>query len=173
MSQNALQGWSREQGHFFFFFFASGTQLLHLTFSVCPLPRGEIARVSKGGCHTSWILLSFNFHSLFSPWWCTIRNENIAQLRGFLKLLLRYYSLFLCHAKVLTYEGYRYWVHHICTMLCHRHSPDEKQLHNWTRSAAIAVFKIWSLSVFHCRVVNNFYACIKVLFVYFNLIRHS
>lgn len=43
---------------FFFFFlllplFASRTQLPHLTFSIWPLPRGEIARVSKGGRHTS------------------------------------------------------------------------------------------------------------------------
>lgn len=41
----------------FFFFslplFASGTQLPHLTFSIWPLPRGEIARVSKRGRHTS------------------------------------------------------------------------------------------------------------------------
>lgn len=73
---------------FFFFLplFASGTQLPHLTFSIWPLPRGEIARVSKRGRHTSWILLSFNLHSPFSPWWCTwIRNEDIAQLRGFLR----------------------------------------------------------------------------------------
>lgn len=80
---------------FFFLFFASGTQLPHLTFSIWPLPRGEIARVSKGGRHTSWILLSFNLHSPFSPWWCTwIRNEDIAQLRGFQRLLLRYCSYF-------------------------------------------------------------------------------
>lgn len=40
---------------FFFFLplFASGTQLPHLTFSIWPLPRGEIARVSKRGRHTS------------------------------------------------------------------------------------------------------------------------
>lgn len=99
MLQNAPQGWSREQGHCLLFFFlplfASGTQLPHLTFSIWPLPRGEIARVSKGGRHTSWILLSFNLHSPFSPWWCTwIRNEDIAQLRGFLRLLLRYCSYF-------------------------------------------------------------------------------
>lgn len=80
---------------FFFLFFASGTQLPHLTFSIWPLPRGEISRVSKGGRHTSWILLSFNLHSPFSPWWCTwIRNEDIAQLRGFRRLLLRYCSYF-------------------------------------------------------------------------------
>lgn len=100
MLQNAPQGWSREQGSacFFLFFlplFASGTQLPHLTLSIWPLPRGEIARVSKGGRHTSWILLSFNLHSPFSPWWCTwIRNEDIAQLRGFLRPLLRYCSYF-------------------------------------------------------------------------------
>lgn len=75
--------------------FASGTQLPHLTFSIWPLPRGEIARVSKGGRHTSWILLSFNLHSPFSPWWCTwIRNKDIAQLRVFLRLLLRYCGYF-------------------------------------------------------------------------------
>lgn len=91
---------SRGTACFFFFFFflplfASGTQLPHLTFSIWPLPRGEIARVSKRGRHTSWILLSFNLHSPFSPWWCTwIRNEDIAQLRGFLRLLLRYCSYF-------------------------------------------------------------------------------
>ncbi len=80
---------------FFLPLFASGTQLPHLTFSIWPLPRGEIARVSKRGRHTSWILLSFNLHSPFSPWWCTwIRNEDIAQLRGFLRLLLRYCSYF-------------------------------------------------------------------------------
>lgn len=80
---------------FFFFFFASGTQLPHLTFSIWPLPRGEIARVSKGGRHTSWILLSFNLHSPFSPWWCTwIGNEDIAQLRGFPRLLPRYCGYF-------------------------------------------------------------------------------
>lgn len=77
------------------FFFASGTQLPHLTFSIWPLPRGEIARVSKGGRHTSWILLSFNLHSPFSPWWCTwIGNEDIAQLRGFPRLLPRYCGYF-------------------------------------------------------------------------------
>lgn len=75
--------------------FASGTQLPHLTFSIWPLPRGEIARVSKGGCHTSWILLSLNLHSPFSPWWCTwIRNEDIAQLRGFRRLFPTYCSYF-------------------------------------------------------------------------------
>ena len=90
---------SRGTACFFFFFFlllASGTQLPHLTFSIWPLPRGEIARVSKRGRHTSWILLSFNLHSPFSPCWCTwIRNGDIAQLRGFLRLLLRYCS-YLC-----------------------------------------------------------------------------
>lgn len=103
MLQNAPQGWSREQGHclllaFFFFsssFFASRTQLPHLTFSIWPQPRGEIARVSKRGRHTSWILLSFNLHGPFSPWRCTwIRNEDTAQLRGFPRLLLRYRSYF-------------------------------------------------------------------------------
>lgn len=80
---------------FFLPLFASRTQLPHLTFSIWPLPRGEIARVSKGGHHTSWILLSFNLHGPFSPWWCTrIRNEDIAQLKGFLRLLLRYCSYF-------------------------------------------------------------------------------
>lgn len=82
---------------FFFFssFFASGTKLPHLTFSIWPLPRGEIARVSQRGCHTSRILLSFNLHGPFSPWWCTwIRNEDIAQLRGFLRWLLRYCGYF-------------------------------------------------------------------------------
>lgn len=38
---------------FFLPLFASGTQLPHLTFSIWPLPRGEIARVSKRGRHTS------------------------------------------------------------------------------------------------------------------------
>ena len=70
--------------------FASGTQLPHLTFSIWPLPRGEIARVSKRGCHTSWILLSFNLPSPFSPWPCTwIRDEDIAQLWEYLMWLPR------------------------------------------------------------------------------------
>lgn len=93
---------SRGTACFFFFLplFASGTQLPHLTFSIWPLPRGEIARVSKRGRHTSWILLSFNLHSPFSPWWCTwIRNEDIAQLRGFLRLLLRYCGYFCATAR--------------------------------------------------------------------------
>lgn len=93
---------SRGTACFFFFLplFASGTQLPHLTFSIWPLPRGEIARVSKRGRHTSWILLSFNLHSPFSPWWCTwIRNEDIAQLRGFLRLLLRYCGYFCAMAR--------------------------------------------------------------------------
>lgn len=87
---------SRGSACFFFLpIFASRTQLPHLTFSIWPLPRGEIARVSKRGHHTSWILLSFNLHGPFSPWWCTrIRNEDIAQLKGFLRLLLRCCSYF-------------------------------------------------------------------------------
>ncbi|CAF96138.1 unnamed protein product, partial [Tetraodon nigroviridis] len=32
---------------------APRTQLPHLTFSIWPLPRGEMARVSKGSRHTS------------------------------------------------------------------------------------------------------------------------
>lgn len=51
MLQNVPQGWSREQGHCLIFFFlplfASRTQLPHLTFSIWPLPRGEMARVSR------------------------------------------------------------------------------------------------------------------------------
>jgi len=72
--------------------FASGTQLPHLTFSIWPLPRGEIAsRVSKRGCHTSWILLSFNLPGPFSPWPCTwIRDGDIAQLWEYLTRLPRY-----------------------------------------------------------------------------------
>lgn len=99
--QNAPQGWSREHKHSWFFLlffhsplFASRTQLPHLTFSICPLPRGQLARVSKRGHRTSWIL-PFNVHSPSSPWWCTqISSEDIAQLRGFLRWLLRNCSYF-------------------------------------------------------------------------------
>lgn len=155
MLQNVPQGWSREQGHcpsFFFLLplFASRTQLPHLTFSIWPLPRGEIARVSKGGRHTSWILLSFNLHSPFSPWWCTwIRNEDIAQLRGFLRLLLGYccdfFFLFLSHNQVMMHRGY--WVYRICaTLFTSFHLQQEP---------SSSVFPTQSLPVFHFRVVNN------------------
>lgn len=153
--QNVPQGWSTEHGHcpsFFFLLlplFASRTQLPHLTFSIWPLPRGEIARVSKGGRHTSWILLSFNLHSPFSPWWCTwIRNEDIAQLRGFLRLLLRschdFFFLFWSHNQVLMHRGS--WVYRICaTLFTSLHLQQEPS----------SVFQTQSLPVFHFRAVNN------------------
>jgi len=108
---------------FFLPLFASGTQLPHLTFSIWPLPRGEIAGASKRGCHTSWILLSFNL----PPRWCTwIMNEDIAQLRGFLRSLPRYCSYF-CAAPgfwcIMDMDiGFV-----ACAMLWHCHSPEDKK----------------------------------------------
>lgn len=181
MLQNAPQGWSREQGHCLLFFlplFASGTQLPHLTFSIWPLPRGEIARVSKRGRHTSWILLSFNLHSPFSPWWCTwIRNEDIAQLRGFLRLLLRYCSYFCAMP--------RFWcimdmdIGFITFVWCFDISIAQKRNSSEpaTGTCICHIQEIKSrggnLSVSYYWDMNNFYVCINILFVYFNLISHS
>lgn len=162
---------------FFFFLplFASGTQLPHLTFSIWPLPRGEIARVSKRGRHTSWILLSFNLHSPFSPWWCTwIRNEDIAQLRGFLRLLLRYCSYFCAMPRFWCFMDMDIgfitfvWWFDIPIAL------EETQLGACIRNC------IWEIKSpgmemcqsCYCRDTNNFCFCM-ILFVYFNLISHS
>lgn len=177
--QNAPRGWSREQGHCLIFFFllllplfASGTQLPHLTFSIWPLPRGEIARVSKRGRHTSWILLSFNLHSPFSPWWCTwIRNEDIAQLRGFLRLLLRYCSYFCAMP--------RFWcimdmdIGFITFVWCFDISVAQKRNSSVpaTGTCSCHIQEIKSrggnLSVFHCRHKNNFHVCTKIPFCLF------
>lgn len=183
MLQNAPQAWSRERSHRllflcrpnsssppppFFFFFASRTQLPHLTFSIWPLPRGEIARVSKGGRHTSWILLSFNLHSPFSPWWCTwIRNEDIAQLRGFPRLLPRYCGYFCATLRLWCIVdmdiGFTVFV------WCLDTSADKNR-----NGSAPLTGSHTSLSVsLPSQNSNNFCVRIKVLFVYFNLISHG
>lgn len=177
--QNAPRGFGGEQGHRLSFFFllpplfASGTQLPHLTFSIWPLPRGEIARVSKRGHNTSWILLSFNLHSPFSPWWCAwIRNEDIAQLRGFLRLLLRYCSYFCATP--------RFW----CTMdmdigfitrvmLWHLRSPEERAPCLQQQFVSAIFTRGGNLSVLHCRHMNKSYVRVKICFVSFNFISSS
>ena len=115
-----------------FFFpplFASRTQLPHLTFSICPLPRGQLARVSKRGHRTSWILLSFNVHSPSSPWWCTqISFWRYCSIKGLSEVAPEELQLFLCHTEASMYPGCGYWAHHICVMLWHLHSSEETQL---------------------------------------------
>lgn len=195
MLQNAPQAWSREQSNRllflwpphtlpslkssthtpFFFFFASRTQLPHLTFSIWPLPRGEIARVSKGGRHTSWILLSFNLHSPFSPWWCTrIGNKDIAQLRGFPRLLPRYCGYFC--------GTLRFWcitdmdIGFTVFVWCLDTSTDKNSNSSapFNRKSPVTRWRHTSLSVtLPLQHSNNFYVCNKVLFVYFNLISHG
>lgn len=158
---------------FFFFFFASGTQLPHLTFSIWPLPRGEIARVSKGGRHTSWILLSFNLHSSFSPCWCTwIGNKDIAQLRGFPRLLPRYCGYFcgMLSFRCIMDMNIGFTVF----MWCLDTSADRNRssVAPLTGSRLCYVESILSVSL-PSQNSNNFYVCIKVPFVFFNLISHS
>lgn len=133
MLPKAPQGWSREHGHRLPTpppcpQLASGTQLPHLTFSIWPLSRGEIARVSKRGCHTSWILLSFNLHSpLFTLVMHMDQEWRYCSIKRISEVAPEVLQLFLCRAEVLMYHGYGYWVHRVCVMLWHPHIAGGKQ----------------------------------------------